>query len=206
MLFRNPRPSIGWILKARNNRFANALTRNHGKAIKRDAACAVAAMRGYHKLASGKNAPLNAFGKHLLEVGCGLGFRMREFEKYGWTTTGLEPSENACTYTRALALHVLHKDLDHTLGGLFDCVLIEDVIDEITDPKKFAGAVRKMLKPKGIVCVAISDIKDETIAHNKLYRFGEDSLRRLFMKNGFVEPLVENEEGLRMWFKLKIKR
>lgn len=208
VLFRNPRPSVGEILARRDARFVGALTRNHAAAIRKESRSAVEAMRGYHRLASGKDAPLNAFGKRVLDLGCGLGFRLREFEKYGWTVTGVEPSANAAAYTQAIALHALRADLDAPPPGPFDFVLLESVLEDVPEPAKVVAAVKDALAPRGIVYVAVAAPDGEaSIAEGRLYAFGEEGLRRLLMTAGFAEPEVRKEDdALRMWFRRKEAR
>ena len=203
VLFRNPRPSVGEILSRRDARFAGALTRNHAAEIREDARVALEAMRGYHRLTSRKDAPLNAFGRRVLDVGCGLGFRLREFEKYGWTVTGLESSANAVAYTQAVALHVIRADLDALPPGPFDLILLEGILEEAPEPEKLAGRLKGLLVPRGVVYVG-ARATDGPLGECRLYAFGEDGLRRLLMTSGFLEPEVRSEDGaLRMWFRRK---
>lgn len=205
VLFRNPRPSIGEVLARRDAQFAGALTRNHAAAIREASRAAVEAMRGYHRMASGKDAPLNAFGKRVLEVGCGLGLRLREFEKYGWTAVGLEPSANAVAYTQAVALHAVRGDLDVPPPGPFDLALLEGVLEEIPEPAKVVAAVKDRLAPRGIACVSVAAVDGEgPIPDGRLYALGEDGARRLLMSSGFAEPDVRKDDGaIRMWFRRK---
>ncbi len=201
VLFRNPRPSAGEILARRDVRFAGSLTRNHAAAIREASRVAVEAMRGYHRMASGKDAPLNAFGKRVLDVGCGLGFRLREFENYGWTVTGLEPSANAAAYTQAVALHAVRGDLDAPPPGPFDFALMEGLLEEVPEPAKVVAAVKEHLAPRGIVYVAVTD---GSVLEGRLYALGEDGARRLLMSSGFAEPEVRKEDGaVRMWLRRK---
>lgn len=205
VVFRNPRPSVGEVLARRDARFAGALTRNHAAAIREASHTSVSTMRGYHRLASGKDAPLNAFGKRVLDVGCGLGFRLREFEKYGWTAVGLEPSANALAYTQAVALQVLKVDLDAPPPGPFDLVLLESVLDEAPEPEKLVARLKDVLAPRGAVCAGVrASEAGAPLADDQLYAFGEDGLQRLFMSSGFAEPEFREEEGfLRMWSRRK---
>jgi len=208
VLFRNPRPSIGEVLARRDARFAGALTRNHAATIREDSRIAVEAMRGYHRMVSGKDAPLNAFGKRVLDVGCGLGFRLREFEKYGWTASGVEPGANALPYTQAIALHVVRAGLEALPPGPFDFVLLEDVLEQVADPAKLVGGVRDVLAPHGVAYAGVraSDAKG-ALEEDRLYAFSEDGLRRLFMSSGFAEPDVRRDEGsVRMWCRRKETR
>ena len=205
-VFLNPRPSKGELLNDRNKRFDGALSANHSAAMREDAQAAVEIMRGYHLAVSGKDAPLNAFGKRLLDVGCGLGFRIREFEKYGWSALGIESSVNAHAYTQAMMLQVIENDFESIRVGPFDLILIEDVIEEVTEPRNLVASIKESLSPQGVVCVSVKSREgeeEEALPDNKLYQFNEDSLRRLFMQGGFAEPQVKDEGKLRLWFRLK---
>jgi len=204
VIFLNPRPSVGELLKKRDKQFAGALTADHSVSMRSDAQAALEVMRGYHFVVSGKDAPLNAFGKRMLDVGCGLGFRLREFEKYGWSSVGLEPSANARSYTQAVMIHVIENDFESIRVGPFDLILLEDVIEEVTEPGKLVTSIKESLSPQGVVCVAVplrEDDGSESVPEGKLYLFNEDSLRKLFMQAGFAEPHVKAEEKLRLWFK-----
>jgi len=204
VIFLNPRPSVGELLKKRDKRFTGALTSDHSAAMRSDAQAAIEVMRGFHLAVSGKDAPLNAFGKRMLDVGCGLGFRLREFEKYGWSAVGLEPSTNARSYTQAVMLQVIENDFESIRVGPFDLILLEDVIEEVSEPGKLVASIRDSLSPQGVVCVAVPlREEEEAIPEDKLYRFNEDSLRKLFMQAGFAEPHVKAEEKLRLWFRHK---
>ncbi|TET34835.1 MAG: class I SAM-dependent methyltransferase [Planctomycetota bacterium] len=205
-LFLNPRPSVGEIRKQREKRFEGKDALVLSAAIRHDSNAAVEVMRGYNQLASGKNAPLNAFGKRILDIGCGFGYRMREFEKYGWTVIGTEPSANARNYAASMMLNLIKADFEEIPSGLYNLVLIEDIIEEVPEPNKLAAAAQAALSPNGVVCVSVpAPAEDEVVAEGKLYRFGEDSLRRLFMQNGFDMPRVKTDSKLRMWFRLKRK-
>jgi SAM-dependent methyltransferase len=205
-LFLNPRPSVGEVHKQREKRFEGKDALVLSAAIRYDSNAAVEVMRGYNQLASGRNAPLNAFGKRLLDIGCGYGFRMREFEKYGWAVIGTEPSENARNYAASMMLNPIKADFEQIPSNLYDLVLLEDVIEEVPEPNKLVSEIRRELISTGVVCVSIpAPAEDEIIAEGKLYRFGEDSLRRLFMQNGFDLPDVKTGTKLRMWFRLKRK-
>jgi SAM-dependent methyltransferase len=165
-------------------------------------------MRGFHRLTSGKDAPLNAFGKRVLDMGCGLGFRLREFEKYGWAVTGVEPSANAAAYTQAVALHALRADLNAPPPGPFDFILLENVLEEVPEPAKVVAAVKDALAPRGIVYVAVAASEGEaSVPEGRLYALGEEGLRRLLMTAGFAEPEVRKEEdAIRMWLRRKEAR
>lgn len=204
-LFLNPRPSVGEVLAVRNARFKGALRANHGHEIRAQLEAAQEAMRGYHRLVSGKDAALNAFGRKVLDLGCGLGFRMREFIGHGWTAVGLEPSVNARAYTGALMLEVADADFGTPPPGSFDLILMEDLLDEVPEPGAVVAAARKVLGPRGVLSVSVREPGEEdVIPEGKLCHLGADALRRLVMPLGFSEPEEKTEDGiLRLWFRAK---
>jgi len=205
VFFKNPRPSMGKLIKERDKGFGGAFTADYAAIRRSDAEAAIQAMRGYHLLVSGKDAPLNAFDKRVLDIGCGLGFKLREFEKYGWSASGIEPSENARGYMHATMLHVTDYGLREKP---FDLILVEDVIEEVDKPKNLVAFIKESLSPQGVLYVAVSlreGGEPKSIPKNKIYLFNETSLRKLFMQAGFAEPHVKTESKLRLWFKHKRK-
>ncbi len=208
VLFRNPRPSIGRLREMRRARFAGALSKPHADEMRRDRLLALEVMKGYHALAVGKPAPLNAFGRKALEIGCGLGFRLREFEKYGWTVLGVEPAAEAVAYARSTALEVLGADLDAVPKGRgpFHLVLLHDALGEASDPRNLVAEVLASLAPRGVVCATtpVTDSGEPLIPDGSAWAFSEDALRRLFMERGAAEPEVSRVEGrLVAWFRRK---
>lgn len=205
VLYRNPRPSQGEITRIRDGRFAGALSRNHTQEIKAEVDAANEAMRGYHRAAAGKDAALNGFGKRVLDIGCGLGFRMRQFDQYGWLSMGLEPTQEAFAYTKAVLLHVMKGDFDTLPKGAFQFVVLEGVLEEVADPAGLVEKVSRILAAGAVVYASVAaPEKEAPLGNGQLYRFGEEGLRKLFMQAGFAEPEVRRDAGkLRMWFKRK---
>jgi len=208
VLFRNPRPSIGRMREIRRARFAGAVGRMHAAKQRGDRLLAIEVMKGYHGLASGRPAPLNAFGKRLLEIGCDLGFRMREFEKYGWTILGTETAPGALEYVRATMLEVLESGPEEIPKGRgpFDLILLDGVLGEVADPKGLAAALPGHLSRNGVVCASVPETEtgEPDLPGGAAWGFSEDALRRLFMEAGAEQPATAHVEGrLLAWFRFK---
>jgi hypothetical protein len=203
LLFQNPRPSLGYLAVQRNGRFQNAMAEPHGARIREESRAALEIMKGYHRHTSGRAAALNSFGKNVLDVNCELGFRLREFQKYGWEIYGIDTSRNAVEYTKACALDVKEGWLD-TVGfkaGMFDLIVFQDNFGELSDPREAVKKLHEILKPKGLVYVHERDFHEKEIDANRLFYFDRDSLRRLFMENGFtVLEEEKDDEGFFFWF------
>ena len=203
LLFQNPRPSLGYLAVQRNGRFQNAMTEPHGARIREESRAALEIMKGFHKYTSGRPAALNSFGKNVLDVNCELGFRLREFQKYGWEIYGVDTSRNAALYAKACALDVKEGWLDTVdfKPDMFDLVIFRDNFGELPNPKETVKKLSGLLKPRGLVYVHERDFQEKDIDPARLFYFDQDCMRRLFMENGFtVIEEEKDDEGFFFWF------
>lgn len=88
----------------------------------------------------------------LLEIGCGLGFLLREFREDGWNVLGIDSLLQACRFGQdELGIEVHNGTLEDI--GLpdesFDVVLMNHVIEHLDDPKNTLCEVSRVLKPGG---------------------------------------------------------
>jgi SAM-dependent methyltransferase len=185
------RPALGEVAKARDARFARAFSLPNHEEKREAKALAGEAMRGFFAERSGKRAALNAFGKHLLEVNCGLGFRLRAFQSYGWAVAGTETSATAFEYARRQSLDVTHGWLaDGRFGKTrFDLVLFCRSFGDMADPRKAVERLRELMAPKGLVCVLNEPLAetetDPPPDATRLLVHTAKSLRKAFCRNGF---------------------
>jgi len=208
LLFQNPRPSLRYIAGRRNLLFEDAIAKPHGDEIREQTGIAQEIMKGYHHRMSGRPAVLNAFGKHVLEVHCGLGLRLREFQKYGWTVYGIDPSRDAVEYGKACSLQVEHAWLEDAAfkTGTFNLVVFHDAFSEISDPVHAVRLLLEVLRDDGLVYVHIPAGEEGSFKETELFYYDPDSLRRVFMQNGFTVKLENNDlTGYFFWFGKKNK-
>jgi SAM-dependent methyltransferase len=96
----------------------------------------------------------------LLDLGCWVGFLLSEADKRGWKTLGVEPSDFAAAYAKdELGLDIIQGDLleaDVPLGE-WDAVVLGDVIEHLLDPAGALDRIAELLKPDGVVYMAIPD-------------------------------------------------
>jgi SAM-dependent methyltransferase len=97
----------------------------------------------------------------LLDMGCGPGFFLAEARRQGWETAGVDLSAWAKEYCRE------HYGIDVKQGTLeeaawpdqsFDVVVMNDVLEHLTDPRKTLREVRRILKNDGILYISTPDI------------------------------------------------
>jgi len=93
----------------------------------------------------------------ILDVGCSTGFFLDAARSQGWSTYGVELSEDTARIARE------KHGLDVKTGVLtegaypassFDVVTLWDVIEHVCDPKQLLATVSKMLAPNGLVALS----------------------------------------------------
>jgi SAM-dependent methyltransferase len=103
-------------------------------------------------------------GMRVLEIGCGEGGVLKAFVNIGCTGVGVEfdeprienakifmPEELATGSIRFVSKDIYQVDISNDLEGLFDIVVLKDVIEHIHDQQKLIGWMKKFLKPGGII-------------------------------------------------------
>ncbi|MGE0821956.1 MAG: class I SAM-dependent methyltransferase [Candidatus Binatia bacterium] len=92
----------------------------------------------------------------LLDVGAGLGQLLRAARKDGWQIEGVEPSSTAAHLARTYTHSPIHEGLleEVTLPeGAYDAVTAVDVLMHVPEPLRFLRAVRRLVRPGGILMV-----------------------------------------------------
>lgn len=93
-------------------------------------------------------------GRRLLDVGCGHGFFLREMASRGWVVEGIEVSPAGRSYAEGrLGLKVHPGPLEEASlpEQSFDVVTLFYVIEHVHDPVGLIRAVRRVLRPGGMV-------------------------------------------------------
>lgn len=89
----------------------------------------------------------------LLDIGCALGDFLMEAKDAGWDVEGVEISHFAAQRARERGLRVSAgrlEDLDLPPAS-FDVITLYDAIEHMTDPVTTLAAVRRLLKPGGLM-------------------------------------------------------
>jgi SAM-dependent methyltransferase len=108
-----------------------------------------------------RTAPLDRLAHvptgRLLDVGCGRGDLGSWFVHRGWSVTGVEPSEQACTVAR-------HRGVDARVGVLadikleprsYDAVVFRHSLEHVTDPVADLRRAREALRENGVAIVSV---------------------------------------------------
>lgn len=103
---------------------------------------------------------LDPRGKKALEVGCGGGMLCEEIARFGFETTGIDPSERSIAiaqrHTKSSGLAIAYR----TGAGealpypdrSFDVVFCCDVLEHVRDLPKVISEISRVLKPGGVFC------------------------------------------------------
>jgi cyclopropane fatty-acyl-phospholipid synthase-like methyltransferase len=103
-------------------------------------------------------------GMRVLEIGCGEGGVLKAFINKGCEGVGVEldapriedakkflPEEIAAGRLRFVVKDIYKVDVEKDFNGLFDIIILKDVIEHIHEQEKLIGWMKNFLKPNGIV-------------------------------------------------------
>jgi SAM-dependent methyltransferase len=141
----------------------------------------------------------NAPGR-LLDIGCGYGFFLEAMQKCGWEVEGIELSKPAADIARGKKCGIIHAHAVEEMGDLagFDVITMFYVIEHVADPVAILKAVRKLLKPGGILILRYPNTspllsfskplaRKLTLmqAPSHLYDYDGDSMARIMAEAGY---------------------
>ncbi|WP_258774370.1 bifunctional 2-polyprenyl-6-hydroxyphenol methylase/3-demethylubiquinol 3-O-methyltransferase UbiG [Winogradskyella sp. KYW1333] len=145
---------------------------------------------------------INSFGnesKQLLDVGCGTGDFLKIALTDGWTVTGIEPNEQARKIANVKTnQNVFEIDhLDNLKEHTFDVITLWHVLEHLPKLDTHIQLFRKLLKPNGLLIIAVPNYKSYDAAHYKefwaaydvprhLWHFSRKSINKLFQKENFT--------------------
>jgi SAM-dependent methyltransferase len=94
----------------------------------------------------------------LLDLGCATGLFMKGMEERGWQVTGVEINDYAADYARCtFGLDVKTGTLEQVAFDdmMFDVVTLWGVFEHVMDPKATLAEIGRILKPGGLVAMAL---------------------------------------------------
>ncbi len=142
-------------------------------------------------------------GGRLLEIGCAVGFLLRAARERGFDAVGVEMSEWASGVARdEYGLDVRSgriEDMDFA-DASFDVVVLADVIEHLTEPRRTVQEIGQVLKPGGRLLLLTPDAGSVVaraagsrwwgLLDDHYFYFSRSSLRRFLESEGFeVEVL-----------------
>ncbi len=147
-----------------------------------------------------KNKP----NKTILDIGCSDGECLSYFQKDGWQTFGIEPSESESELARKRGINVVTDSFAGALKrdlGKYDAVMLGSVLEHHPAPEKFCRQIYdKLLNRGGALCIQVpNDFNAFQLAAVEYYKkemwwvvppahlnyFSFDSLTKFIEKIGF---------------------
>lgn len=140
----------------------------------------------------------------LLDIGCGTGEFLAEMKRRGWATHGLEPSPAA--RTQAQQNHSLTvqepQELFNLTPGTYDVITMWHVMEHVHTLNEYVAQLHKLLKPNGLLIVAVPNATSHDAAHyaeywaawdvpRHLYHFSLPTMKRLMAKHGLEVKTAE---------------
>jgi SAM-dependent methyltransferase len=118
-----------------------------------------------------------------LDIGSGLGLSLKVARARGWEACGIEPNKSLAAFGRdKLGLDVVHgyfRSDGDPLGGIrqkrFEYILIDNVLEHVTNPVEFLQDAEALLGASGILVVAVPPV---------------DWLRSLFARLSYVRNRI----------------
>lgn len=145
-------------------------------------------------------------GLELLDVGCGVGRLLARYRDLGWTVAGVEPSANAVKTCLERQLNVRQGLLKASDWGRarFDAVVLIHVFEHIPEPRELLGEVRDVLKPDGILYMAMPNERSVAARLFRKYWIGADVPRHYYLYGPATLSRLLVEEGFEVieWYTL----
>lgn len=92
-----------------------------------------------------------------LDVGAGLGGFVLAAREAGFDATGVEPSKDMCSRSKAGIIQGTMESIAGQ-GERFDVICLIDVIEHVTNPMEQMKLAYSLLKPEGIVVLVTPDV------------------------------------------------
>lgn len=129
--------------------------------------------------------------KSILDIGCGTGDFLKSCKNNNWKIVGVEPNEKA----KSIAQNKLNQKIASEISELglqqFDVVSMWHVLEHIPNLNEYIYELKKRLKPKGILMIAVPNYKSYDAKYygrfwaaydvpRHLWHFSKKSIKLLF--------------------------
>lgn len=115
----------------------------------------------------------------LLDIGAGTGDFLAAAQSNGWDATGIEPSDKARRIAASKGL-TLAAHTDHLPDASFDVITMWHVLEHVPDPERQMKELKRLMKPNGIVVIAVPNFKSFDAQHYGTFWAAYDVPRHLW--------------------------
>jgi 2-polyprenyl-3-methyl-5-hydroxy-6-metoxy-1,4-benzoquinol methylase len=134
-----------------------------------------------------------------LEVGFGAGYTLKEAQRRGWETYGIETEERCIREIQGSGINAIKGDfLDQNEAEKYDVIAMYSVIEHILDPETFLRKASSLLRKNGLLVLRLPDtgVQGPTaslIAH--VFHFNAHTVL-VFLRHCGFEPICIDGFGL----------
>lgn len=129
------------------------------------------------------NPVLNTYTGRVLDIGCGDGETLNRLRKYGYYTYGIDFSKKAVDFAvkqyRLRNLKVGNFEKSNYPNNFFDVIILNHVIEHLSDPRKTIKKINMILKPGGLLLITTPNKTSFNAIVFRQYWFHLDSPRHL---------------------------
>ena len=131
--------------------------------------------------------------KTLLDVGCGTGDFLKTAKENNWTVSGIEPNADARSIANQKTDNSVFdiEQLNNFESNSFDVITLWHVLEHLPDLEHQISILKKLLKPKGRLVVAVPNYKSFDASYynqfwaaydvpRHLWHFDQNSISKLF--------------------------
>lgn len=151
-----------------------------------------------------------ARGGNVLEIGPGGGGTLIFLRERGYMVQGCDASAAVCNYVAKTHGIQMHHGLvaDIKGDGVFDAIVMNHIVEHVSDPVGLLTNVRRLLRPGGILHVAVPNIDSwdaklpgwTSYQPYHLVYYTPTTLEALVARAGFAVTRVETREPFSGWF------
>jgi len=131
---------------------------------------------------------------NLLDIGAGTGDFLVEAKKNNWQITGFEPSSKARNIALSKGLGLV-ENIKHLPDNSVDVITMWHVLEHVPDVEKEISELKRMLKPNGVIIIAVPNYKSYDAAYygaywaaydvpRHLWHFSKTAIEKLFGRQG----------------------
>ena len=128
----------------------------------------------------------------ILDIGAGTGDFLSAAKNDGWQTIGVEPSEKAKSIAKRKGLSFV-KQTTELANNSFDVISMWHVLEHVPDLEKQIKELKRLLKPKGTLLIAVPNFKSFDAKHYEkfwaaydvpihFWHFSKTAIKLLFEK------------------------
>ena len=133
----------------------------------------------------------------ILEIGCGHGYMLSEFEKLNWKIFGTERNKKQIELALKNVNNLTIKPrIESFKKKKFDLIILFHVLEHMQDPLSELREIRKSMKKGGLVVISVPNLSSWQAKLYKnnwlhldvprhLFHFKKDALKKILTNNGF---------------------